>query len=117
MPSHSDSYVAKRMTAAAAVALIKSGARIAMGLGVSQPPALLAALADRAARGDVDRLTIYYLLSTRIAGETVLRSNVAGRIRPVSLFHSGIERALETSLPDRACIDLIPTPFFQVPRV
>jgi itaconate CoA-transferase len=117
----SDSLYAQRlMSAADAAALIPSGARVAMGLGFSQPPALLAALADRARAGQVDDVSLYYLLSTGIAGDTVLKDDLMGRIRPVSLFHSAIERGLEARA--RAAgrpnpVAFIPTGFQQVPRV
>lgn len=115
-----DSYQQRLMSAAEAVALIPSGARVAMGLGVSQPPAILAALADRARAGQVDAVSLYYLLSTGIAGQTVLTDELMGRIRPTSLFHSAIERGLEARA--RAAgrpnpVTFIPTGFQQTPRV
>lgn len=115
-----DLYQQRLMSAAEAVALIPSGARIAMGLGVSQPPALLAALAARARAGEVDDVSLYYLLSTAIAGETVLVDELMGRVRPVSLFHSAIERGLEARA--RAAgrpnpVTFIPTSFQGTPRV
>ena len=88
-------YAQRLMSAAEAAALIPTGARVAMGLGFSQPPAILAALADRARAGQVDGVSLYYLLSTGIAGQTVLKDELMGRIRPMSLFHSAIERGLE----------------------
>lgn len=113
-------YAQRLMSAADAAALIPSGARVAMGLGFSQPPALLAALADRARAGQIDEVSLYYLLSTGIAGQTVLKDELMGRIRPVSLFHSAIERGLE----DRARaagrpnpVTFIPTGFQQTPRL
>lgn len=119
MSSDAALYRSRIMTADQAVALIPSGAKIAMGLGVSQPPAILRALADRAAAGAVSDLRLYYLLSTAIAGETVLRYELRERIRPVSLFHSAIERALDAraaadGLPP---VEVIPTAFSQVPRL
>ncbi|WP_419814521.1 acetyl-CoA hydrolase/transferase family protein [Glacieibacterium sp.] len=105
------------MSATDAVALIPNGSRIAMGLGVSQPPALLSALADRARRKAVGGLSLYYLLSTRIAGETVLQADLSDRIRPVSLFHSAVERTLDAANGERPCVEVLPTPFHQVPRV
>ncbi len=117
MTQDAERYATLRTTAVDAVSRIPDGSRIAMGLGVAQPPALLAALADRATRGEVERLTLYYLLSTRIAGETVLRAELCDRIRPVSLFHSAVERALDSGSEDRPCVDVMPTPFHQVPRV
>lgn len=113
-------YAQRLMSAAEAAALIPPGARVAMGLGFSQPPALLAALADRARAGQVDDVRLYYLLSTGIAGQTVLADELMGRIRPVSLFHSAIERGLEARA--RAAgrpnpVTFIPTSFQQTPRV
>jgi len=113
-------YARRLMSAAEAAALIPSGARVAMGLGFSQPPALLAALADRARAGQVDDVSLYYLLSTGIAGQTVLIDELMGRIRPVSLFHSAIERGLEARA--RAAgrpnpVTFIPTGFQATPRV
>jgi itaconate CoA-transferase len=113
-------YAERLMSAADAVALIPSGARVAMGLGFSQPPAILAALAERATAGQVDDVSLYYLLSTGIAGETVFRDALMGRIRPMSLFHSAIERGLEARA--RAAgqpnpVTFIPTGFQQVPRL
>ena len=79
-------YADRLVSADAAAALIPSGARVSMGLGVSQPPAILKALADRAERHEVTGVHLYYLLSTAIAGDTVLRYELMDRIRPHSLF-------------------------------
>lgn len=113
-------YASRLMSAAQAAALIPSGARVAMGLGFSQPPAILAALASRARAEQVTDVRFYYLLSTGIAGQTVLTDELMGRIRPVSLFHSAIERGLEARA--RAAgqpnpVTFIPTGFQQVPRL
>lgn len=113
-------YAQRLMSAAEAAALIPTGARVAMGLGFSQPPAILAALADRARAGRVDEVRLYYLLSTGIAGETVFGDDLMGCIRPMSLFHSAIERGLEARA--RAAgrpnpVTFISTGFQQVPRL
>lgn len=119
MSDHAALYRSKLTTAEQAVALIPDGARVGMALGVGQPPALLGALADRAAAGAVGSISLYYMLSVATAGETVLRYELRDRIRPVSLFHSGIERALDArALREGAApVDFIPTAFSQVPRV
>ncbi len=119
MPA-SDALYRQRLTSAdRAAALIPSGAKIAMGLGVSQPPKLLEALADRAAAGEVEGIRIYYLLSTSVAGRTVLRPELRQRIKPVSLFHGPNERVLDRAAAAQgaAPIDVIPTAFSQAPRV
>ena len=119
-PAHAAFYAERLMTAGQAVALIPSGARVVMGLGVSQPPALLKALADRAEAGEVEGINLYYLLSTAIAGDTVLRWEVVDRIRPHSLFHGAIERRLEARATEEGRpnpVHFIPTGFQQTPRV
>lgn len=112
-------YRTRVMSPGQAVALIPSGARIAMGLGVSQPPALLRALASRAHAGHVTDLALYYMLSGAAAGATVLRGELADRIRPVSIFHGAIERALDTAAAGegRGVVDVMPVAFSQVPRM
>ena len=113
-------YAERVMTAEAAARLVRSGCKAAMGLGVSQPPALLAALAARAERGEVEDVNLYYLLSTAIAGETVLRYDLMDRIRPWSLFHSAVERRLEQRAAEEGRpnpVQFIPTGFQQSPRV
>jgi itaconate CoA-transferase len=115
-----DIAYAERLTnPEAAAALIPSGARVAMGLGVSQPPALLKALAHRASRGEIEDVNIYYLLSTSIAGNTVLQWDVTERLRPHSLFHGAIERALEarSRTEGRRGVWFVPTSFQQTPRL
>ena len=117
---HAALYAERLKTPDQAAALIRSGARIAMGLGVSQPPALLKALAQRAERGEVEDLNLYYLLSTAIAGDTVLRYELMDRIRPWSLFHSAVERRLEQRAFEEGRpnpVQFIPTGFQQSPRL
>lgn len=112
-------YDERLMSPAAAAALIPSGAKVAMSLGVGQPPALLGALADRAEAGAVGDIDLYYLLSTAIAGETVLRYELTDRIRPHSLFHGAIERRLEARAAEegRKAVWFVPTGFQQTPNV
>lgn len=113
-------YADRRMTAAHAAALIPSGAKIAMALGVGQPPAILRGIAHRVETGQVDDLRLYYLLSTAIAGDTVLRYELMDRIHPYSLFHSIIERRLDARAHEEGrppVVQLVPTSFQQTPRV
>lgn len=112
-------YASICMPADQAAALIPSGAKVAMGLGVAQPPAILEALARRASVADISDISLYYMLPTAIAGETVLRYELRDRIRPVSLFHSGVERALDAiAIRESApLVEVIPVAFSQVPRM
>ena len=52
-------YRSKLTTPEKAVADIPSGSRLSMGMAVAEPPALLKALADRAAAGRVEDLRVY----------------------------------------------------------
>ncbi|THU00230.1 acetyl-CoA hydrolase/transferase family protein [Lampropedia puyangensis] len=112
-------YDAKKSTAEEAVALIPSGARIALGLAIAEPPAILKALAARAQVGEVGDLRMHYLLAGATAGQTVFQLELADRITPVSLFHGSVERALDKQ---RASLGLppvafIPTSFGRAPFV
>jgi itaconate CoA-transferase len=61
---------------------------------MAEPPALLKALADRAAADAIEDLKVYYFEATEIASATILRYELNDRIRPYCMFISPIERAL-----------------------
>jgi itaconate CoA-transferase len=111
-------YRQKLRSAEEAVALIPSGARIAMAVGAGAPPALLAALAARARAGAIADASLYYMLSTAVAGRSVLDPALSDRLRPMSFFHGGVERALDKEQPaeNPAFVDFLPSHFSQVPR-
>jgi len=112
-------YSERLVTPQAAVDLIPSGSKVVMGLGIAQPPALLAALAARAEAGQIEDVNLYYMLATSIAADTVLKPHLTDRIRPYSLFHGAIERALEKQgvAEGRQMVWFIPSSFQQVPAV
>src|ERR1700675_2713912 len=87
-------YQSKLTTPDQAVASIPSGSRLSMGMAMAEPPALLRALADRAAAGAIAGLRVYYFEATKIAGETILRYELNDRILPYCMFISQTERAL-----------------------
>ncbi len=118
MPTHTIRYESLKTSPAQAIALLPARAKIAMSMGVAQPPALLSALADRARANTIDLIEIYYLLSTPPAA-AILRTDLRTHIKPMSLFHGKMERALDdearaAGLPP---IDIVPTAFSQSPRV
>jgi itaconate CoA-transferase len=113
-------YRSKLTTSATAVGRIASGAKLSMGMAVTEPPALLKALADRAAAGKVDDLKVYYFESTRIAGQTILRYELGDRIQPYCMFISPVERALiKRGMEDggRKVVSYVPNNFSQSPRL
>src|SRR5271168_1239226 len=113
-------YQSKLTTPDQAVAAIPSGSRFSMGMFAAEPPALLQALADRAATGAVEDLRIYYYEAARIAGDTVLRYELNDRIRPYCMFVTAVERALiRRGMEDggRKVVNYVPTTFHQAPRL
>jgi itaconate CoA-transferase len=88
-----DSYKSKLVSAEAATASIEAGANVAMGMAISEPPALLAALAARVERGDLAGFNLWYFHSLLHAGATVLRYELTDRIRPHCMFLTGRVRA------------------------
>jgi itaconate CoA-transferase len=113
-------YKSKLATPADAVERIASGVTLSMGMAMNEPPALLKALADRAAAGKVDDLKVYYFESTRIAGETILRYELTDRIHLYCMFVTAVERALiKKGEQDggRKVLTYVPSNFHQSPRI
>ncbi|MES2175182.1 MAG: acetyl-CoA hydrolase/transferase C-terminal domain-containing protein [Pseudomonadota bacterium] len=111
-------YDGKRMTADQAVALIPHGAKIVAGLAVSFPPALAAALADRVRAGALRDATLYAMLAPAASAAAILAPDLTDRIRRISLFHGGVERANDALLANGSgpFTELLPVLFHQIPR-
>lgn len=116
--SHQAAYRARLRTPAEAAALIPSGAKVTMPIAAGQPPALLAAMAERARAGAIGDVRFYYLLCTGIAGASVFDIDLRDRLIPMSYFHGGVERTLDVRRAALALppVDLVPCHFHQVPR-
>lgn len=113
-------YRSKLTTADAAVARIASGSKLSMGMAMAEPPALLKALADRAAAGEVEDMKVYYYESTKTAAETILQYEILDRIRPYCMFLTGVERALiKRGVQDgsRKVITYVPSNFHEAVRL
>jgi itaconate CoA-transferase len=113
-------YQSKRTTPQDAVAAIPSGSKLSMGMAMTEPPALLGALADRAAAGLVGDLKLYYFEATSIAGNSVLRYELVDRIRPYCMFVAAVDRALiNAALADdgRKVLNFVPNNFHETPRL
>ena len=106
--------------AAEAVAQIPSRSKCAIAMAMSEPPALLGALADRAAAGSVEDLRVYYYESTAIAGKTVLKYELNDRIAPYCMFVAAPDRALiKRSTEDQGhkVLNYVPNNFHEAPRL
>jgi len=113
-------YQSKLITPDEAVATIPSGSRLSMGMAMAEPPALLKALAERAASGLVEDLRLYYFEATSIAAKTVLQYELNDRIKPYCMFVTGAERALikrGVEDGDHKVVNYVPNNFHQAPRL
>lgn len=112
-------YQSRLTTVEAAAAGIPSGARLAIGMAMNEPPGLLAALARRAEDGLVEGIRAYYYESTPILSDTILKYGLQDRIAPYCMFVTAAERALiKRSHEDgRKVVNYVPSTFHQAPRL
>jgi itaconate CoA-transferase len=112
-------YKKKLMTPEQAVSLIDARCNIAFGMAVSQPPALLSAIANRAKSKGFDEIKVYYLHAEEPANNTILQYELMNIIKPHPGFLGAKERAL-IKLGDadgnRKVIFYVPNSFSQLPR-
>jgi itaconate CoA-transferase len=112
-------YALKLMTPAVAVGGISSQSDIAMGMALSEPPALLSALAARVEVGALPGCRLWYFHSLEHAAATVLRHDLADRIRPHCMFLTEVERDLieRGRAEGRPSVEFVPTAFSEAPRL
>src|ERR1700741_1824643 len=113
-------YQSKLTTPDEAVSSIPSGSKLSFGMAMTEPPALLKALADRAEAGGIENLNVYYFEATSIAGRTILRYELNDCIRPFCMFITETERALikrGVEDGDRKVINYVPIICHQAPRM
>ncbi len=112
-------YRSRLVSAEVAVEGIASGAQVAMGMAIGQPPALLAALAARVEAGSLSDLHLWYFHSMAHAGETILRHDLLDRVRPHCMFMTEVERALIKHATADGCdvIDFMPCAFSESARL
>jgi len=106
-------YRRRLLTPDDAVAGIKSGDTIVHGASISEPPALLTALADRVRQGDLSRLRVYSSLPMHHAARTVLSPDLSDCIESHSWFVTEADRS-------RHKVGLsyyVPTYIHQIPRL
>jgi itaconate CoA-transferase len=111
-------YRAKLCTAEQAVQLIPSRGTLSMGMGVSEPPAVLVALEQRILRHEIEKLRVYYSHSVA-AAFTILRYEYMDVIEPHPFFPVAAERELARrgALDGRTVVYYMPGNFSRMPRV
>lgn len=112
-------YKQKLTSADQAIQLIERKANIAFGMAVSQPPALLAAIANRAKARGFDELRVYYLHAEEPANNTILQYELMDVIKPHPGFLGSKERQLMKQGDadnGRKVIFYVPNSFSHMPR-
>lgn len=112
-------YKKKLMSAEQAVQLIDRKGNIAFGMAVSQPPALLAAIATRAKAKGFDQLNVYYMHAEEPANNTILQYELMDIIKPHPGFLGSKERALMKqgdAEGNHKVIFYVPNSFSHMPR-
>lgn len=113
MNTYAAEYKRKLTTPQKAMEKVRNGDTIVHGLSTAEPPALLAAIADRAREGDLKDINIYSLLPLKHAAETVLAPDLSDCIQAYSWFVSGADRALVKV----GLNYFVPNYFHQIPRL
>lgn len=108
-------YGRKLISAQDAAGMIPKRGNLAFGLGPSNPPALLAALAERAASKDIEELHLYYQIASEGA-KPLFRTDFLERLRFHSNFLSELDRKLIKEAGSGAVIDFMPCYLWQLPR-
>ncbi|MDQ7825991.1 MAG: acetyl-CoA hydrolase/transferase C-terminal domain-containing protein [Candidatus Eremiobacteraeota bacterium] len=112
-------YQDRLVTADDAVLQIKSGSTVAVAMAHAQPPALLAALAQRVRSGDLKELKVIHKISMSHMADTLFQPDVIEKIRTYSLFQSALDRSVIKRQRESggATIDYLPCNFYQMPRM
>jgi itaconate CoA-transferase len=92
---------------------------VGMGMALSEPPAILSALAERVEQGALAGFNLWYFHSMAYAGATVLRYELTDRIRPHCMFLTAVERELirRGEAEGRNPVEFVPTAFSQAPAI
>ena len=114
-----EEYKLKLMSAEKAMDYIADQDKIVMGNAVSEPPALLKALAGKIRAGGYNKLRLFYNESKSPAGNSILTYDLLNVLELNCLFLSSIERNLiRESLDDhKKVVNYVPTTFSQTPRI
>ncbi|HDS44822.1 MAG TPA: acetyl-CoA hydrolase/transferase family protein [Methanomicrobia archaeon] len=113
MSIYTTEYRQKLTTPDKAVASIENGSTIVHGLTTAEPPALLAAIADRVRAEELKELKIYSFNPQKHVAETVFAPDLCDCIQAYSWFVSGSDRPMV-----RVGLNyFVPVYFHQVPRL
>ncbi|BEQ17029.1 4-hydroxybutyrate CoA-transferase [Desulfoferula mesophila] len=110
---YTEEYRRKLVSPEEAAEAVPEGGALIHGLTMAEPPALLGAIAARVAAGGLSELTVYSLLPTKTACESILAPELCNAVKAYTWFVSACDR----DLVDEGVEDFIPCHFHQVPRL
>jgi itaconate CoA-transferase len=113
MSMYATEYKRKLTTPEKAVRQIKNGDTLILGSTISEPPALLTAIANRAREGSLKDIKVYSSLPMEYAAKTVLSPDLSDCIQAYSFFVTAADRA-------RVKVGLsyyVPNYIHQIPRL
>ncbi|RPJ62521.1 MAG: acetyl-CoA hydrolase/transferase family protein, partial [Dehalococcoidia bacterium] len=113
LSTYTAEYEQKLTTPAKAVEVLKSGDTVIPGVACAEPPALLAAIADRARQGDLQNIRVYVLAAQKHAGATILSPDLCDCFQVYTWFVGPADRKLTGVGIDY----FIPNYFHELPRI
>ncbi len=111
-----DLYQQKLATPTEAIARIPRKCNLSFGLGPSNPPALLASLAERADAEDIDEIDLYYQIAKEGA-KPLFKTKYLDRLHFHANFMTDLDRKLIQEAGTSSVIDFMPCYLWQLPRV
>lgn len=99
-----------------AVARIPKKGNLSFGLGPANPPALLAALAERVEARDIEDIHLYYQLANQGA-KPLFRAQYLDRLHFHPNFLTELDRELIKETGNNSAVDFLPCYLWQLPRV
>ena len=119
MPDVQDLYRRRLTTPGDALRDLPRRCGVLLGFYAAQPPALVAALAERASTGGFDELRVDYMHSTPATAASLLRMELMDVVKPYPFYMGEGERALvrQGNEAGRKTVFFVPASFSVVPRL
>ncbi|MGI9280278.1 MAG: acetyl-CoA hydrolase/transferase family protein [Endozoicomonas sp.] len=117
--SFKEEYRSKLRSAADAVQIIPKNSTMAIGLGMSEPPALLSAIEDRVKSKELEKLRLYYMHPATPLQNTLLKMEYLDIVDlyPFYATHKEWELLKEGLKEGVKLVNYIPANFHQIPYI
>ncbi|WP_062267920.1 acetyl-CoA hydrolase/transferase family protein [Endozoicomonas arenosclerae] len=117
--SYKEEYRKKLRSAADAVQIIPKQSTMVIGLGMSEPPALLSAVEDRVKNKEFDKLRLYYMHPATPLQNTLLKMEYLETVELYPFYgtHKEWELLKEGLKEGVKLVNYIPANFHQIPHI